>query len=270
MSAEFVRHLVREWVGLYTHGLPAEVRVGRIDEIESDLWSHAQEAESRAEADSALAIAILTRWLLGIDADIAWRLERGRLADRNTERITTMGTRIAAILAIVGGAALAISVTNWAITDLGSPGAHQWEKAGWTPFAIVGAVGIVALSVGLGRLGFVILNRDDSPVGLVAELGAIGGVMGLIGAYATLALLPVGSIAVSVYLARIHAVRWSIAAIHVVSAPGLVLGLAAYSNSGLIGISTLLILTYCLTWILMGLELLGGLPLNKPATSSAP
>ena len=92
MSAEFVRHLVREWVGLYTHGLPAEVRVGRIDEIESDLWSHTQEAESRAEADSALAIAILTRWLLGIDADIAWRLERGRLADRNTERITTMGT----------------------------------------------------------------------------------------------------------------------------------------------------------------------------------
>lgn len=37
MNPEFARRLVLGWVALYTRGLPAEVRVDRNDEIESDL-----------------------------------------------------------------------------------------------------------------------------------------------------------------------------------------------------------------------------------------
>lgn len=268
MNPEFARRLVLGWVALYTRGLPAEVRVDRNDEIESDLWNQGEDAGSSGETDSVLAMAIMTRWLLGIGADVAWRLERGRLANRSVERTTTMGTRIIALLAIVGGVGMAIAVANWAVIDLGNPGAHDWEKAGWSWVAIAGAASIVALCLALGGLGIVILYRYDSPVGLAAELGVLS-VLGLIGAYTALILLPTASVAVIVFLARIHVVPWSLAAIHVASAPGLVLGLAAYSDSSLLGISVVLILAYCLTWTGTGLELLRGLPLSQAAHQSA-
>jgi hypothetical protein len=266
MNPDLARRLVRGWVALYTRGLPADVRMNRSDEIESDLWSHAEDAGSSGETDSALAKAILTRWVLGVGADLAWRLERGQLANRTMERTTTMGTQIIALLAIVGGVGMAIAVANWAVVDLGNPRAHDWEKDGWTLVAFAGAASIVALSLALGGLGIIFLYRYDSPVGLVAELGVLS-VLGLIGAYSALILLPVASVAVILYLARIHAVGWSLAAIHVASAPGLVLGLAAYAD--LVGISAVLILAYCGTCTVLGLELLRGLPVSQVAAPSA-
>lgn len=269
MSVHFPTRLVRGWVALYTRGLPAEVRTDRIDEIESDLWSQCEEADSSGESGAALARAILTRWLLGMGADVAWRLERERLANRNLERTTTTGTRIIAVLAIIGAVGLTIAAADWGIIDLGNPGANAWDQSGWTIVAVASAAGIVALSLSLGGLGFVLAYRYDSPIGLMGALGACGGVLGLMGAYTAMILLPVGSVAVILYLARIHALGWSLAALHVASAPGVVVGLAAYSDSSLLGISVVLVLAYSVTWVVIGLELLRGLPVVQAPVQSA-
>ncbi len=46
--------LVRGWVRLYTAGLPADVRDGRREEIDADLWEHAREAALIASPTSTL------------------------------------------------------------------------------------------------------------------------------------------------------------------------------------------------------------------------
>lgn len=68
--------LVAGWARSYTLGLPPEVRRDRRDEIASDLWEHAHDSAIHRTVDAE----ILTRGLLGIPADLAWRLERSRLA----------------------------------------------------------------------------------------------------------------------------------------------------------------------------------------------
>jgi hypothetical protein len=269
MTATFASRLVRGWAALYTRGLSAQVRADRMDEIESDLWSHQEEAEATGQLDTSLAVEMATRMALGLPADIAWRLEQGRMLDRSVERSTSMGTRFIAVLAIIGALGITIAVANWAIIALGTPGAHDWENAGWTVTAIASAAGIVALSLALGGLGFVLAYDFDSPVGLLGALGACGGVLGLMGAYAAMVLLPIGSVAVILYLARIQAVGWLLAAVHVVSAPGLALGLAAYSNSSLTGISAVIILVYCLSWSAFALDLYRGLPVSRASVPSA-
>jgi hypothetical protein len=172
------------------------------------------------------------------------------------------------LLAIVGGVALAVSVLDWAIVDAARPGAHEWEKAGWSVWAILGAGGVVALCASLLGIGVVLAYRYDSPVSMVAFIGT-GGVLALFGASGALFLLPAASVVVIVYLAKIHAVAWSLASLHVASAPGLLLAQAAYGDSSLIGISTLLVLAYCATWTLLGVELLHGLPEVHTTASSA-
>jgi hypothetical protein len=269
MTSRFASRLVRGWVALYTRGLPAEVRVARGDEIESDLWSQCEEAGSTGRSDSGLGVEILVRLVLGIAADITWRLERGRVANRSIKRSSTTGTRIVALLAIAGGLGFTVAMAGWTASTLAQPGARPWEEAGGTIMALTGEASIVALCVSLGGLGFVLLYRFDSPVGLMAEIGAAGGVMGILGAYSALAVMPVGSAVVVLYLARIHAVPWWLAVIHLASAPGFVLGLAAYSNDALLGIAFSVILVYSMTWIAIGLELLRGFPQPLPVTPSA-
>ena len=70
------RSLVGAWVHLYTLGLPATVRGDRRDELASDLWEHATEGDGRP----TVGAEIVARALLGVPADLAWRLERSRLS----------------------------------------------------------------------------------------------------------------------------------------------------------------------------------------------
>ncbi len=67
--------LTRAWVGAYTRGVPAELRERRRGEIDSDLWeqSHDDREQGRASAQTSLEITV--RLMLGIPADLSWRLE---------------------------------------------------------------------------------------------------------------------------------------------------------------------------------------------------
>lgn len=69
----WAQRTVRWWVSLYTWGLPPEVRHNRRAEIESDLWE--QQSEVVGARTLAITTQVLARWLLGVPADLSWRLQ---------------------------------------------------------------------------------------------------------------------------------------------------------------------------------------------------
>ncbi len=69
---------VRNWVFLYTAGLPSEIRKARRAELESDIWEQRQE-------ETGPVLHMLLRLVLGAPSDMAWRLETGA-AVRNSRK----------------------------------------------------------------------------------------------------------------------------------------------------------------------------------------
>ncbi|MBI2764401.1 MAG: hypothetical protein HYX53_00655 [Chloroflexi bacterium] len=65
------------WTRLYTSGLQPCLRDERRDEIASDIFEHRHAA---ATSGPMLALAIALRCLLGIPADLAWRVEHSAVA----------------------------------------------------------------------------------------------------------------------------------------------------------------------------------------------
>jgi hypothetical protein len=265
MTPTFASRLLRGWVALYTRGLPAEVRVDRSDEVESDLWCQLEDAAATARSDASLAVEVVGRLVLGIRADIAWRLEQGQIVDRSVERSTDVGTRIIALLAILGGVGLAIAAVPFVTTMLAHPDVHPWDVDYTQPAPELGIASIVALCLSLGGLGLILAYRYDSPMGLVAEIGAVGGILGVSGGYVGIFALPLASALVVLSLVRVQAVRPSIALIHVGAAAGFTLPLALMYNNTPVGFAAIFILAYPIAWIALGVEVLGGLPLARPA-----
>ena len=68
----------RRWVRLYTRGLAAEVRDGRRDEVDSDLWEQTRESRTGL----LLALSLFARCLGGLTADISWRIEHAQIGSR--------------------------------------------------------------------------------------------------------------------------------------------------------------------------------------------
>ena len=66
--------LVRGWVDVYTSGLPAPSRDARRAEIESDLWEQQRHSAAAGMGRGGATWHVLARFLLGIPADLSWRL----------------------------------------------------------------------------------------------------------------------------------------------------------------------------------------------------
>ena len=77
-SSRMAAWLVRKWVGLYTTGLPAEVRKSRGEEIDSDLWEQTQDASGSASDRKSLPVRIFGRLLFGVPNDLfcVWKTPR--------------------------------------------------------------------------------------------------------------------------------------------------------------------------------------------------
>ncbi len=94
--------MTRSWVGLYTRGLERELRAERRAELESDIWEHMHGAVA------ARAWSVFLRCLLGMPADLSWRLEQA-----------SPGAALSRILA--AGLGRVAAVAHW-ISVKGLPG----------------------------------------------------------------------------------------------------------------------------------------------------
>ncbi len=93
--SDFARWFAGTWARLYTLGLPPEAREARQDEIASDTW------EQLSDDDGASGAGVLARVLLGMPADLMWRLTAAHALARDAARL---GRRGAAGRGDTGGA----------------------------------------------------------------------------------------------------------------------------------------------------------------------
>jgi hypothetical protein len=103
--------LTRWWVSVYSRGLPEHERAARRAEIDSDLWEHTHVGAESGQRPADTGFEILTRLLLGIPADLAWRralahpTSQRRPSTSHERPITTRGItmlrRLVAVVAIV-------------------------------------------------------------------------------------------------------------------------------------------------------------------------
>ena len=63
----------RAWVSCYTRALPTDVAQRRREEIESDLFEHAVDAQANGIRESSFTIEVFGRVLSGMPADLSWR-----------------------------------------------------------------------------------------------------------------------------------------------------------------------------------------------------
>lgn len=76
----FAITLIRAWTGTYTRGLPAELRAQRREEVDCDLWEQQRLADLELEPVTGTAVEVILRLVLGVPADVLWRLEAGASA----------------------------------------------------------------------------------------------------------------------------------------------------------------------------------------------
>ena len=124
--------VARNWVAVYTLGLPPSVRDARRAELQSDLWE--QRNDVRSETSNSIAKGVLARVLGGMPADLLWaidvRHDQGGTAMRafdgyeKTEKVVIFGLAIiAALLASTAiGATAPISLLIAAVAAVGLVG----------------------------------------------------------------------------------------------------------------------------------------------------
>jgi len=146
---------VLRWIDWYTRDLDAAVAASRRDEIASDLYEHAIDADRSSSTSFGLAATILLRLALGAPADLSWRRERLRSGEglplstirlRSTSvAMTFMAIVLAGLLALSGG-----------FTSLKT---FVAVATGFAAVAPAGSVWIVALT-GVSIAAFVLLWRE--------------------------------------------------------------------------------------------------------------
>jgi hypothetical protein len=259
--------VVRRWVDAYTRGLPPEARAARREEIDDDLWCQLEESMALGRSARSLRVEVLLRLLLGLPADISWRLSQAGVRTAKWERSTSMSTRMVGALWVVAGVALVSAAIVVAVLPESSPSA---------PGAIVLAVGSVGALAFLGAvLGLVWqfrgrLGRLSALAGGVAALGML---LVVIGAPPSWVLLPLGSAVLVWDLARAQAIPRALAIVFgassillLVSLVGALFGIIDTADTPL---QVALALPYLLSWIALGVSLLRGMPIAQAPLTSA-
>jgi len=149
----FAIALTRSWTATYTRGLPSDLREERREEIDCDLWKHQRLADLQLAPATGTAVEILLRLVLGIPADVFWRLEAGAGSTRS-ER----GTQVNDTLIMRGllGIALAVAAFPLVIGFLVMTGLNgetsDTERVVFGPLQVlVGAVIIAGLVISSRR-----------------------------------------------------------------------------------------------------------------------
>jgi hypothetical protein len=166
------RSLVRGWVGLYTRGLPTDLRGARRAEIESDLWAHSEEANELGRPPLSVGIEMLTRLALGIHADILWRQSHRREDDASSRKeITMREPRSRQVWTVIGAvwASLGLAFAVAGLIDIQS---HPGDRPADVWIASVAAIAIMA-GLALALIGLLRIGRSPTTGRQMAILGAV-------------------------------------------------------------------------------------------------
>lgn len=260
MSPHRSAALVRRWVALYTLGLSPEVKQGRRDEIDDDLWCQAHEAAESSRTDRSVAGEILARLVFGIPADVSWRMEQRRKATPFVapKRSSTMDTRAVVLLSFIGGIGWAIWPIPQAIVG------REWPAG--EPISAV-----LLLSVWFGTWGLAgailtlaVLIQDSirAPFGAIASIGAFIGAISVFGAYAGIVAIPIASAAVVWEAARAGVLSRSMLRVHLAAAAILIVTINIFLTFPAIvddvSLALLLLspaLLYAASWLAIGWSL---------------
>jgi len=151
---------VRGWVGLYTRGLTPAERDARRTEIESDLWTHAQEAYELGHGPSSLEAEMLMRLVLGMWDDIAWRRAHGASAPDTGKEFEMRALDLRHPTTVAGIA--------FAVLYLGLFGIFGLGMAWFVPYAVVFGAAAIAMLI-----GFLLIGREPGVGAVLAVGGAI-------------------------------------------------------------------------------------------------
>jgi len=275
MNADRAAELVRRWVAFYTRGLPPEIRTDRRDEIEDDLWSQLRDGATSARPEPSLTGEIVARLVFGIPADLSWRAEqrRGAGAPVGPERSSTMGTRVIALLAILGGVGWAIWPIPQALVG------REWpagEPVSWLLFITV-VLGTWALAGAIFGLVSMFADRIRGRAALVGSLGAVMGAFSVLGAFGAIVALPLGSAALAWDLGRAGVLGPWLSKAHVATAVlfliliAVIFGNPALYDDRATAVPLLMLaIPYAVSWVAIGWSLRHGVPVPAQPAEMEP
>jgi hypothetical protein len=219
-----------------------------------------------------VAVDILVRLLLGIPADLSWRVERQRLADAaGPQTGATVSVRPVALLAVIGGAGWTI----WPIPAV-IVGA-SWPPGDPLTWLLVICVVLGSLALAFATMGLILSVQDRiRPAwAVVGSLGASIGAFSFMGAYLVGVVgLLLGSAIVAWELGRIGALSNRLSKTHVVAAVlSSIMLIAIMANPAslysVMAIGLLAsILLYGVSWIAIGWSIRHGVTIPERTATS--
>ena len=256
MNDSPVAGLVRRWVTLYTVGLPPDLRDARRAEIDDDLWSQQEEAGALARTARSLGAELFLRLLLGMPADISWRVTHRRVrAPASLETSGSVSTRTLGTLAIVSGVILGT------LFVLFVPFSHGVWTGTFGVYPLIATI-VAVIAISATALGLAWRYQDH-----IGPLGSLGAIITTIGAVlsmgASIVPLLIGSAMLMLDLARLGVLSWVIPVVQVLTVIAAVAFAVAQPNLDDLGTRALLVALlapYVVTWLAMGVQLFRGLP----------
>src|SRR5262245_12174628 len=186
--------------------------------------------------------------------------------DRAPKR-ADMGTRLVALLAILGGIGLITAFAALVALVLAYPGVDPWwhlmdraSPAQSTALAVGGRLGIGAL--GAATVGVILLAPDRLSWG-AAFCGAMGGgaaIISMFGAAPLAVLLPIGSAIVVGDVARLGLVGRPLAIVFIGSAVAFLFAIVPAMGPSRLDLTVASGLFYPIAWIAFGARLAQGFP----------
>jgi hypothetical protein len=279
MKPERTAALVRSWVRLYTLGLPVETRQGRRDEIDDDLWCQAEEAAASGRSERSLAGEIGTRLLLGIPADLSWRIDQfreSRAGQVARERSFVMNAPGRGLMAILGGIGWLVWPIPQAYVGRDWPSEGELAWLSWVLFlSVVPSTWLLAGAT--AGLALIAPDRIRPGIAILASLAAALGAISVLGAFGLIIALPIGSALLLWELGRLGAVSTWQARVHVGAASLIVVLFAIFfGNPTLmddralaIPLFAALVFPYAISWIALGMSLYRSSSMAQGAAGTA-
>jgi hypothetical protein len=190
----------RAWTALYTRGLPSDVRGERRDEIDCDLWEHQRLADFERETVTDTAAAILLRLIMGVPADMTWRLETG--ANARSGKGTQMNDSW-----IMRGVLLAALLVAFVPLGFGVFYLFGGDTTGSESTLERVGVPLAWLAVGLAMVAGLLLSRSRPALGLgLLAAGVIG--ISVMLYWAAVITLPIGLVLLAIAYLRAGRPGW--------------------------------------------------------------